>query len=180
MHGARTQTYHKAFRRGWQDAWREYLAEQDVPLAAEAGVEEITRATKRPLQLHTEPPEEPEPEVRLVLNPEWAAYFAKRRKLAGERAEEEAAEEAAQAEAAAAALDLGGGHDAARAARAERYGDRRDEVLRAEARLNAAFQLANHNAPYWPALPLPDWKLREQDGSGENSTDGRHRRDEHQ
>lgn len=155
MHPA--SAYQAAFRRGWDDAWRDHFASFHPPPERDAPVEAAcTEAETRAAAAAAAEAESP---LQLVLNPEWAAFFARRRAEAAHRAAEEERLERERLQAEEELVDLGGGADRKRVERAALYGVRRDEVLQAEAQINAHFQTQTRTrrAPHWPALPLRDW-----------------------
>lgn len=152
---AEAEAFRSGALAGWNRAWAEYYT--------------ASFADAQPRQPVLDTSEEAAPAFE--LSDEWAAFFARgaaRRKKAREQEAEDARAEEAddrEREEEAVPLFLGGARDAASRTRAERlYGKRAEEVLLAEARIDARFQaeIASHRAAVWPALPLTAWQPRKE------------------
>lgn len=152
---AEAEAFRSGALEGWNRAWTDHYK---APFAA--GEE----AADQQASAHAV-----EEAPSFELSDEWAAFFARsaaRRKQAlTEEAEEARAQEDEEREREEedVPLFLGGARDAASRIRAEKlYGSRAEEVLLAEARLDAVFQaeISAHRAVAWPALPLTSWKPR--------------------
>lgn len=140
----KSKAYQEAYLQGWNKAWVEYY----TSLAPEAAVDQPTVEK-----------EEEEDAPKFEVTKEWVEFFARNAALRKAERERQALEEEGSAgdSHSEAEIELGGKHDSLQRARGEKlFGDRSDEVLRAEARLNATFQTvsARRRAPFWPVLPL--------------------------
>lgn len=155
--GTKSKAYKESYLQGWNKAWVEYY----TSLAPEAAIhvnQPILAGNNNNNQTEKKKEEE-EDAPKFEVAKEWVEFFARNAALRKAELERQAREEEALSgdSYSEAEIELGGKNDSLQRARVEKlYGERSDEVLRAEARLNATFQTisARRRAPFWPVLPL--------------------------
>lgn len=152
--GTKSQAYKVAFQRGWNKAWVQYY----TSLAPQAIVNQPVLASHN-IDNSPGKKEEVDVEPKFEVTKEWVEFFARNAALRKAQIERQAREEQALSgdSHSEAQLELGGKHDSLQRQRAEElYGKRSEEVLKAEACINATFQTvsARRKAPLWPVLPL--------------------------
>ncbi len=165
------RSYQEGYLEGWNKAWREYY--ESLSSGANVKVdacESVSNHSPVPIQTSVEE-NDSEPEIqeertiesedvpKYELSAEWAEFF--KQSAALRLAEREREEFLAAKDENIEYIELGGLHDAEQQERAARlYGERANEVLRVETQLDAAYTsaAAERRAPFWPVLPLAQWK----------------------
>lgn len=150
--------YSEAYKRGLEDGWAEgWAAAFSANFAIADPRLSNGHSCVQSVDDTYEDEEEEESDETLELAPEWAKFFAsregERRRATAEKAPE------VMEELSSGAIDLGGGAATKRKNQASMlYGVRAEEVLKADAAMEARFCAATAEtpSPFWPVVALSD------------------------